>query len=141
MDAQKYFDKMKRYQRIILSYLDGSEDEDSEDSLEKIKDISLDIIISLISSICKNHHRCPLFFDKIYKILLYFIDEIKKSYSNLDLVEIFEESMPIILFLIEKKIINHEDDSFKKLTFARFFHTKLIFFFISRTQVFKYTIY
>lgn len=65
----------------------------------------LDSTLRLILNIANNHHRSNDFFSKIEKIILIFKNEIKQSYSNLDIFNNFKSNKRILLFLIEEKIM------------------------------------
>ena len=114
MSIQKYFEEMKVVQSSLLQYI---EDEDKEQEnynslIQIINDLKFlsDVqkfrsLLQLISNISDNHQRCHNFINKLQQILMSFREEIKNTFSNIEIFNIFKNSKRIILFLIEEKII------------------------------------
>ena len=65
--------------------------------------------LQLIYSISNNHHRSSDFFQKIEKLLLNIITNIKQNFTPKELVKLFYHSKTIILFFIEQKVIFIDD--------------------------------
>ena len=98
---------LKDIQNSILEFL-NSEENLSFSSLEKklnqqfIKNRQiLKSFLYLIAKIANNHFRCPLFFQKIEQILIYFHVEINKNFTNYEIFKIFQKNKRLLLFLIK----------------------------------------
>ena len=63
------------------------------------------LFLKLISKISENHHRSANFIIKIEQILSHYSSEIKQTFTNLEIFEIFQNDKLILLFLFEQKII------------------------------------
>ena len=62
--------------------------------------------------ISKNYHRYPIFFQKIEQIVNYLVPTIKQSFTNTELFNIFKRNKRFLLFLLEKKIIEIDENIF-----------------------------
>lgn len=69
----------------------------------------LEHILQLISNISNNYNRQTRLFNKIEQILLFFENEIKQTFTNLEIFNIFQSNKWIILFLVKKNILSIED--------------------------------
>ncbi|KAK8860425.1 LON peptidase N-terminal domain and RING finger protein 2 [Tritrichomonas musculus] len=115
MDAQTYLQKMKIIQDILLKYVDDEADDQNIFNeflnfikTEKVQE-NIHLLTSmnnLLASIAAHHHHTLKFFDKIFKIILFFKDDLMKHYTNFEIYNFFNECKRVILFLIEEKIIN-----------------------------------
>ena len=125
MSSQEYLGMMKDIQGYILDYLEN--EVNSEENLQiledifhnsKISDNKYDILslLHLISKIGNNCHRFPNFFSKLEKILQFFLEDIKKYFSNSEIFNIFKSNKRILLFLIEQQIIVLDEYIAKKIT-------------------------
>lgn len=89
----EYLEKMRTIQNSILEFLDNEGEEQNNDDIAKILSFQQDKVnieelkslMYLISRISKNHHRKPLLFDKIRKILIFLKEVIKQSFSNTEI--------------------------------------------------------
>ena len=123
-----HFEEMSNIQEIFLQYLDKEENDDnfltisgyhffdnlnSEEKRYKLKEI-----IHLIFYISNNHHRTPSFISKIEKILLFFKEDIKQTFTNDEIFKCFYQNMRIILFLFEEKIIEMTPTIFDSIFYS-----------------------
>ena len=108
------FEKLKSLQIKLEALIDN--DVDVEEHFENLLIFISDdkffndannfkLFLQLISDVVKNHNRSNNFLNRIYKIIFSMKDKIKKTFSNIDLFNIFKNSKIILLFLIEKNII------------------------------------
>lgn len=58
-----------------------------------------------ISKVSNHHHRTPLFFTNIEKILLFIKDKIKQSLSNSEIFTIFLYNKLVLLILFQQQIL------------------------------------
>ena len=101
---------MKNIQDEILDYIKENNDFPKFDFLEynttnfprKLKLIE---IFHLIESIANNCYKYPNFYDKIEKLILYFLDDIKEIFSTNEIFDIFSSNKRILLFLFQEGII------------------------------------
>lgn len=63
------------------------------------------LFLTLIVKICDNHSRTMHLFDRIYKILQIFGNDIKQYFSNNDIFNIFKSNKRILLILIDQNIL------------------------------------
>ena len=124
MKYHEYINKNQEIYEYLMSFID--EESDIEKHFDKINEIILKAKIQenpaefkaflhLISEIGKNHHRNSTFFTKIEKILSHYEEYIKQSFTNEDLLNVFEKNPPILYFLLKKNIITVDDAMIKLL--------------------------
>ena len=128
MEINIYLNKMRDIQKYFLDYLDDQSSshfdfqnfslffEDLED--EERNDI-LNELLHIISEISCNHHRTANFFDKIEEILKHFSNEIKRTFSNYEIYDIFQKNYRVLLFLFKENIIQF--DKIANLIYDDFF--------------------
>ena len=125
MDVEENIEKMKELQTIILDLLDCDDIERIDDELKHISSLCLQFqqdrhklksILYLIDKIAKNHHRCFNFNDKIFQVLLLFKTQIKQTFSNDEIFEIFKSNNRILLFLIEEGLFQIDESIALKMT-------------------------
>lgn len=112
MEIKKIIERGRRFQKALLNYIDNDE-ECYYDSLidliqrEEIQKncIELQAFFCLITKISMNHYRTLVFFDKIERILIFFKIEIKQSFSNYDIFNIFKSNKRLLLFLFESGLL------------------------------------
>ena len=107
---QDYFQKMKSIQELLLEFLENEDSQEAnfQNLIKKIDDLKikeskydLKILLHMISKIA-NYHK---YLSKIEQILKAIAKEIKQSFSNLDIFNIFKDDKLILLFLLNEKII------------------------------------
>ena len=118
MSIQQYLDNMKNIYNLVIDFIDGEEEEEDNDD-ENFQRIIDSIksresfknrdewheILLLINKISKHHHRNHGFFEKIEKILTFYENETKQTFSNIELFQIFKNNKRILLFLFQKEFI------------------------------------
>lgn len=101
---------MKEVYNIILNYIekDNQEQEDNQmiSILESDNHEYLREILQIVSKISVNHHRNPDFYTNIEKIILQLVPEIKDSFANSEIFNLFKKDKRILLFLFKNKILN-----------------------------------
>ena len=112
MEIQKYFQQKKELYDILFKFIEY--ENDSTDIFEVLidtiesqninenKDEFVEFII-LLSKIAKNHHRFPLFINRIEQILIQI--DIKQTLSNIEIFNLFKDNKRILLFLFQEKIL------------------------------------
>lgn len=114
MSIEQYLSNMKKIQACILKYID--DESNSDESFSKIfklidelkfrtKKYEFRPLLHLIVSISNNHHRGPNFLDKIFRIIKYLANDIKKFFTNETIYDIFNNNKRILLFVIDEKIL------------------------------------
>ncbi|KAK8840120.1 hypothetical protein M9Y10_031058 [Tritrichomonas musculus] len=133
MKNSRYVSKKKEIQEKILRYIEddneeeSSNDEQFQDLLQYFKDPtkyhdyigSHKEILIMINNIANNHQRTPKFFQKIKKLLIEIQAPIKKNMSSTDIFISFKNNKQILLFLIQKKIIEIDQQMVDRLLFYR----------------------
>lgn len=137
MEVQEYLDKMNEIQALLLEYID-----EEDNSQEKIKIIiklfkdqkildnkhQLTSVLYLLRSIIDYHYRTTNFFEKIFKIIQYLKEGIKKYYLNSEIYNIFNNKR-IILFLLQEKILMFDLSVFQDISIgSRILDTGLYLF-------------
>ncbi|KAK8848111.1 hypothetical protein M9Y10_019167 [Tritrichomonas musculus] len=122
MEVSNYINEMKEFSEMLLSYFDIESDNNSGflnlfDNIESLKigesREELKNFFNLLINVANDHHRCADFFDRIEKILLYFVSNIKQTFSNLELFQIFQRNKRILLFLFTSNIITIDETILK----------------------------
>ena len=116
----KYFKTQSQLEQLILATLQN--DENTEENFEilynfviehKILQNKKDLLLMLkcLISISNNHQRSKVFFHKIERIflILKMRKEMKESFHNTELFNLFKCNKRIILFLIREKILIPND--------------------------------
>ena len=119
----EYLNKMKTVHNLILEYLDNEEDNTKFGELVNLLNfqnpqsctLELKSVLHLLSQISLNHHRNPLFFDKIKKIIFHFKKEIIQTFSNIEIYNIFKNNKLILLFLIDEAIMTFNSELIPKI--------------------------
>ena len=116
MEIQEYIDQKKELQDILLDYIENDEEVDCLDLPKYIEahNITDDIeefkaLLKLVMGIAKNHYHEHRFFDKIEKIILQFEVQIKQTFTNLEIFDMFKSNKKIILFLLSNKILTLDE--------------------------------
>ena len=111
---ERYLKNMKEIQEIFLAYLD--EFYEANDFYNNIttnhqiikyktdKDKFCSILILLVK-ISNNYHRTPDFFTKIDRILDFFKNDIKQTFSNTEIFQIFKSNKRLLFYIIKEDII------------------------------------
>ena len=124
MEIQKYFKQKKKLYNDILNLLENSENYDEnflqfieEFNLIKVKNNKeeLEHLFRLVTSISNNFHRFPNFYNKINKIIEYFGDDLKKTFTNQEIFDIFETNKFILILLLKKEILIFDDYIYKNI--------------------------
>lgn len=99
---------------ITLNYIDNDDDDEKNRQIliKSLNDYNItqkkhdfELFLCMISNISKYHFRGPNFFTKIEKILRIFKEDIKLSFSQFNIFQIFKDNKKIILFLVKEKIL------------------------------------
>ena len=114
MNIESYLDRIQVIQDKLYEYIDCIENveiiyENLISFFNELKihenQYDLKLLLYSITNIANNYHRTINFFEKIDRIILYFENEIKKYFSNLDIFDIFHSNKRILLLLIKHKIM------------------------------------
>ena len=135
---------MKEVYNILLNYIekDNQEQEDNQmiSILESDNHEYLREILQIVSKISENHHRNPAFYANIEKIILQLVPEIKDSFTNSEIFNLFKKDKRILLFLfknkildIDKSIINHFYAK-SSMKYSKFFSKEIELFTIGQIK-------
>ena len=119
---QEYVDEKNKFYGFVLNYLekiDSNEDDFNEliqiideKQYEKNQE-EFELFLHFLSYIFKNHHRDELFNKKIFQIIQYYKDQIKQTFLNYQIYDIFKNDKLILLFMFENDIINFDYDIYR----------------------------
>lgn len=118
MEIQEYINELKQIQHNILQYLDDPGEatqifNDVCDSISKTgykKNYHLFKHILLLIVKLSNHHlRSPLFYTKIDEILKYLKDQVKQSFTNYEIFNIFKRNKRLLLFFVQTGIFQFDE--------------------------------
>ena len=115
-EISNYFKEKRDLYEHLIEFIESRELSDEiyfNKLINLLNSQELEPSLRLILSIANNHHHNNLFYDKIGKIILNLEDQIKQTFSNYELYNMFISNKKILLFLINKKIIII-DESVKK---------------------------
>lgn len=135
---QCYLRNMKEIQELLVAYLDESSEADdffiniitnhqiSKYKNDKEKFISILILIVKISN---NYHRTPDFFNRIDRILSYFKNDIKQTFSNVEIFQIFKSNKRLLFYIIKENIMIIDKNIAQKIynieTYCEFFYPEI----------------
>ena len=114
MEINEYIDKMKEIQEQLIQFIDSNDQAEYGFKVlknfldtKKIGLIPMDIkaIIYLIQHISRNHHRKADFYDKMKEFFKNYEKDIKKLFTNNEILDLFKDDKLILLILFENKII------------------------------------
>ena len=115
MEIKEYFDQMKELHILLLTFIKNSEfeNDDLQILINFIKNHNIPNnrekfmnFLQLILQISNNHHRYPLFINKIEKILINFKEDIGRYFTDYDILRFFQSNKFILLFLIKENILH-----------------------------------
>ena len=104
----KYMKTKNKIYNLLLEFVesDSCDDYNFYAILTKNIDIELKSFLSLLSKVSKNHHRTPIFNQKIKQILIYLANNITKYFSNSEIFDIFKSNKQILYILFQNHILN-----------------------------------
>lgn len=117
MSIQEYVTKKKQLYKYFLDFVEceGNYEEDFENLLECLDDENirkdrneLKEFLKMLVCIVDNHKRGPNFILKVEKLLTNLQQDIKRSYSNSEIFEIFGNCKRILYFLAESGIFKFD---------------------------------
>ena len=118
MNFNDYISRNKSFYITFLSYIDS--DTDTHENFQELitfintykygesKD-ELRTILHIIQKISNHHKRQPGFISKIHRIILFFSDKAKQTFSNYEIFRIFRKNKLLLVFLFENKIITVDE--------------------------------
>ena len=118
MEIKKYICQKKELYDILLEYIDCNDQlsiyfQNLIDIFEnqEIKESQAEfrLFLHTLSKISKNHYRDQFFSHKIEKILIYMKEDIKQTFSNSQIMNIFKNNKLILLFLLTNQIIDNDE--------------------------------
>ncbi|KAK8847762.1 hypothetical protein M9Y10_018792 [Tritrichomonas musculus] len=144
-EIQEYINESKEIYNNLIMFLENSDDSDyyyyftnllviADMQGQEEKREKLEQFLKLISNIAANHHREKTFLKKIFNIIENYRNEIKQTFSNIKIFNIFQSNKLILLYLLENKMITVDDDIFKELLqisevngnrYCHFFYTEI----------------
>ena len=102
-NSDVYIDGFKHLIKIInIEQIEGNREE-------------IEHFLYLIHHISNNHQRSKYFFQKIFQIIEYYKDQIKRTFSNIEIFNIFRSNKLILLFLFENRIIKLDDQIYQQI--------------------------
>lgn len=122
--AQKYVEEKNELYSSLIEflensdvYIDGFEHLIQIINIEQIEGNREEIehFLYLIHHISNNHQRSKYFFQKIFQIIEYYKDQIKQTFSNIEIFNIFRSNKLILLFLFENRIIKLDDQIYQQI--------------------------
>lgn len=105
----------------LLSKEENTEEESLEASL-LLKDIfnqekeELEEFLKIICSITNNHRRYHNLYQKAEEILFHYSVQIKQTFTNQEIFQIFKNNKRILLFLFQQKIVIPDQSIFHFIT-------------------------
>ena len=102
-----------------------------------IVNTKLILLFRLIVTFANYHKRSPFFFNKIEQIILIFQVEMKNYFSNREIFNIFKSNKRLLLFLIEKKMMNIDKFIFTEFTKIKYIKYKYHQYFLPELKLFK----
>ena len=114
MEYQEYINQKKEiYGSLYLFIKEENEEQEEEENyqsllvniekqiIQKSKE-DLGIFLRLLLNIFNHHHRYPNFSTKMFKILDYLSETVKKIFTSIEIFKLLKSNRLIILHLIDK---------------------------------------
>ena len=130
MEVKQYLDARKTLQNHLLDFIDN-QDDDQNSYKNLISDIQkcnitenkneFQLFLNLLTVISNNHHRCSDFFIKIDQILSFLNQKIKRTFSNLEIFNIFKCSKRLLLFFIKNDFFVNDENIIKMINKIDYF--------------------
>lgn len=145
MEIQKYLDKIKSIYHSFLEFLckEMNNEEHFQNLIQILEDHNifddhheLKVFLRLLLKISNNHFRTPEFFGKIERIILLFREQIKQSFSNNEIFNIFKNNKRILLLLIENEIIFIDESISNIMNSKKYKEAKYLQYFINELKPF-----
>ena len=121
-EFKEYISKKEELYNTLMTFIENSEDNDFQHLIDLINHQNQDEnrekyeeILQLIASISDNCHRNKSFFNNLYQIIDHYKNQIKQTFSNEEIFDIFEKKKKMLLFLFQNKIITIDDDIYYRL--------------------------
>lgn len=123
---QKYIEDKKEFYDYLMTFIENSDDNE-EDFQNLIKIIntqqqqadqeSFEKFLQLLASLANNHHHGNNLYQKILRIIKKYRAQIKQTFSNIEIFDIFKDNKLFLLFLFEKEIITIDEEVKNELLF------------------------
>lgn len=88
--------------KIISNQIEGNRDEMLQ-------------FLEIIRSIGENHHRDQHFNERLNQLLDHYKNQIKQTFTSLEIYHIFEDNKKIVLFFIKNGALTISDDIYKEM--------------------------
>ena len=127
-EIQEYIKEKKEIYDNLKKFLESIEntEQDFENLIKIISEqkqeetqAALTKFLQLIANIGNNCHRDESLFKKIFKLIEYYTEQIKQTFSNNEIFNIFGSNKKILLFLFKNKIITIDDTIYNEILFKR----------------------
>ena len=124
MEVRAYLEKMKSLQKSLLLFLENKTDEEEnlqnllqllEDYKIKANTSDFKMFLRLISKISENNQHFSNYFDKIKSVIDHIKTEIKQTFSNQEIFEIFKRNNKFLLFLVKSNIIVFDESLYNHI--------------------------
>ncbi|KAK8876474.1 hypothetical protein M9Y10_006688 [Tritrichomonas musculus] len=118
MNISEFIAQKKELYAVILNFIENknNSDDSSQETTNfldthQIRDNKEDmrLLLHLIVKITNNHHRDSNFLSKIKKLLQSLEQDIKQTFSNLEIFDLFKKSKILLLYLFEMKIVTVDE--------------------------------
>ena len=140
MEIRQYIKEKKELYSNIIDFIENESDDDDDHFFDYIKSKNInddknefELFLLLISRISVNHFINRNISNKIEKILSYFKDPIKQTFSNSEIFNIFIKDKRTLLYLVNERIITIDgsilqiilDTKHQKMQFCSFFYPEI----------------
>ena len=121
---EKYIYEQKKFYDLLLIYLSNANYNESffqilinfisiEHYIENEKDFNH--FLHFLANIANNHHHDESFFTNFFQIIRYYTTQLKQTFSNFEIYDIFKSNKKIILYLFQNSIIELDEEIFKEM--------------------------
>ena len=124
IEIQKYNEEKKELYNHFIQFIENTEYyEDDFQNLIRIIHIQkliedrskFEEFFQLVINIANYYHRDETLLNKVYKIIQHYKSQIKQTFSNTEIFNIFQNSKIILLYLFENQILIVDDQIYKEL--------------------------
>lgn len=119
MDISDYLARMKAFYSSFIKYVENEtkEPENFRDFISFVNNNQygrnsdeLRSLLHIINKVSNHHSQRGFLKNQVQKLLIHFTDQIKQTFTNIDIFNIFKNNKSILLFLFENELIQSDEE-------------------------------
>ena len=125
---ESHIEEKKNLYTLILKFLEESDDPNDDDArknlINYIKSHQIEgdteemyQFLEIIKNIGEYHHHDQRFDENLNQLLFHYKDQIKRTLSNPEIFNIFQNNKKVVLFLLQNGIITFSDEIYTEMIY------------------------